>query len=161
MEQSEMGQELPLQLKLQLVDDFIRELGQYNNSNLSQVQLDILNALQIFEGTMQNFAEIFSVSLGTTVQQVYEKNKDNPLSKNLLSKYCSLLLTVPNWNSKALKNVDLSVCEGESLKSIWGDREGFEFEFTNDRYLSPMGEQRVCHFRRFLRKEKYRQDYRK
>ena len=161
MEQSEMGQELPLQLKLQLVDDLIRELGQYNNSNLSQVQLDILNALQIFEGTMQNFAEIFSSSLGTTVSQVYEKNKNNPLSKNLLGKYCSLLLTVPNWNSKALKNIDLSVCEGESLKSIWGDKESFEFEFTNDRYFSPMGEQRVCHFRRFLRKEKYRQDYRK
>ena len=160
-EQSELGLELPLQLKLQLVDDFIRELGQYNNSNLSQVQLDILNALQIFEGTMQNFAEIFSTSLGITIHQVYEKNKNNPLSKNLLSKYCSLLLSVPNWNSKTLQNVDLSVCEGHALKSIWGDREEFEFQFTHDKYLSPMSEDRICHFRRFLRKEQYRQDYRK
>ena len=154
----------PLRYKLLLADEVVRELERYNDSNLADISDDILQALQFIEDTLQGFGEIFAESLGKTVAQVHQKHSGDDLSGPLLDKYCSLLLTIPNWDSPKLKrHVDLSLCEGRGLQSRWkiGQEEGkvFEFTFSEDVYRSEFGRRRMCHFRRFRRKEKFYQSY--
>ena len=149
-----------LQYKLLLANDIIKELERYGRSNWTKVKIDIINALQITENTLQNFAEIFSDSLAKTVHQVYEKNNNNPFSEQLLAKYCSLLLSVPDWSSKKLRKIDISLCQSKGLKSEHNKEEGaFEFLFSSDIYHTPFSRDRICHMRRFLRKESFYQNY--
>ncbi|MCY4643937.1 MAG: hypothetical protein OXB88_04910 [Bacteriovoracales bacterium] len=155
-------QEISLKVKLLVVDNIINELDQYGSSNLSMVKLDVLNALRNSEMTLQNFAEIFADGIGKALRQVHNKNNGSNFHGPLLAKYCSLLLTIPDWNSKELlKKIDLSLCHGKALKSFWRQRNSpFEFQFSSKLYHSSFGRRRMCHLRRFLRKEKYHQRYR-
>ena len=157
----ETEQENILQYKLLLANEMIKELRQYGNSNLTQVKFDLVNSLQIVQDTLQNFAEIFAKSIGKTVQQVYERTRGNPLSERLLAKYCSLLLSIPNWNSRDLRrNINLSLCNGQGLRSEWHNQdEFFEFAFNRETYHAPFDQTRICHLRRFLRKEAFYQKY--
>ena len=154
---------LQLEEKLLVVDDLIEELTLYSRSNLAQVRFDILNALSTTEGTLQSFAEIFSDGLAKTFQRTYDKHSKNPESEQLLAKYCSLLLAVPDWSQKRLQRIDLDLCKGVGLISQWHGHAGeggeiFGFQFDRDAFHRPFKE-RACHFRRFLRKEKFYQSY--
>ena len=155
------GHEINAQKKLLLVEDIIAELSQYGSSNLVQIKFDIQNAMKNFEETTQNFAETFSESLDQTVKYIYEKNVNDPITNNLVTKYCALLLAVPNWNSKELEHIDLSLCHGRGLISEWNSSgDNFEFSYSEELYRSNFNRKRMCHFRRFLRKEEFLQNYR-
>ncbi|MCY4524710.1 MAG: hypothetical protein OXB84_08230 [Halobacteriovoraceae bacterium] len=154
------GEDISVQKKLLLAEDIIKEMSQYGSSNLTQIEFDIQNALKNFEETTQNFAEIFSESLGQTFQYVYDKNIDDPISENLITKYCALLLTVPDWNIERLKHIDISLCYERGLLSRWDNRgEKFEFAYDQDLYHSDFSRTRMCHFKRFLRREEFLQSY--
>lgn len=149
---------LPIHAKLLVVDDIIEELTQYGKSNLSLQLLDIEESLQVSEMTLQNFAEIFSDGISKTLGLVAQRAS---LSTNnqLLSKYCSLLLAVPDWNTKDVEKIDLSVCENVELKSQWNHQRYGETitqqSFQQDYHHTRRG----CFLRGYLRKEQYFQNY--
>ena len=151
--------EIDQQQVLLLADNIVTRLGIYGSSNLSQVKLDILSALRNTENTLQNFAEIFAEGIAKTIEDVHQENKNDPLGERLIDKYCSLLFAIPDWQSKQLKDIDISLCEGRGLKSEW-DQSLFKLKFSKKAFLAPFGPDRMCHFRRFLRQERFHQVYR-
>lgn len=152
---------LPIHAKLLVVNDIIDELTQYGKSNLTTQKFDIQESLQANELTLQNFAEIFSEGIAKTLKLVSIRSEIQPGRNQLLAKYCSLLLAVPDWSKKELKNIDLSVCEGVSLQSEWYQdqrtaplsRSSFDSEYHSSK--------RGCQLREFLRKEQFHQNYNK
>ena len=147
--------------KLLLVDDVVRDLTLYGNNNLSLMMSDIENALRILKDLIQNYVELFADSLDITIRQLHYKSKEDPLAGNTFAKYCSLLLSIPDWSSPSLKDIDLSLCESVALKSLWGEE---DFSFPLDLYKSSnnrniMEERKACHYRRFLRHEFLKQNY--
>ena len=158
------GGEIPIQQKLLLADGIINNLQLYRSSSLTGLKFDLRNALRSSENTLQNFTEIFSKSLSKTVKVIYEKSQD-PFFEQDLAKYCSLLLSVPNWRSPMLSNIGkeiLPFCEGAFLRSEWGDKEEnepFEFVFSSKDYHSKFDRRKACHFRRFIRNEQFQQNY--
>ena len=157
------GQRITLRQKLLVTDAIIRDLSIYNNSFLTGVKFDIRNALRNSRDTLQSFAEFFSTNLALTVKSAYEDSTRNTLYKQDLAKYCSLLLTIPNWDSERLKEAKkqiLPLCKGVALKSEWGEESAiFEFSFSEDQFSAPFDKKKVCHFRRYLRAEHFHQSY--
>jgi hypothetical protein len=155
------GDKLPIHAKLLVVNDIIDELTQYGKSNLTTQKFDIQESLQANEMTLQSFAEIFSDGISKTLKAVAIRSKVQPNRSQLLAKYCSLLLAIPDWSKPELKKIDTSVCDGVSLKSEWYpdqttdplSRSSFEREYHSSR--------RGCQLREFLRKEQFHQNYNK
>lgn len=153
------AESLPSYAKLLVVDDIIDELTQYGKSNLTTQKLDIQEALQVSEMTLQNFAEIFSEGIAKTLNSVALRYRKRPAENQLLAKYCSLLLAIPDWSKKELSNINISQCYGLALKSEWYQSNfGAPFQ-ASDFTADYVGTRRACHLRRFLRKEKFYQNY--
>ena len=149
-----------LRYKLLSANSVVAELTVSGGSSLTQIKFDIANALNITRNTMQNFAEIFSVGIGATVKRVHREYGNNTVPNQLLGKYCSLLLAVPDWSAKKLRAIDLSLCEGSYLHSEWyGKESSFGIKFAPDSYQTSFGSGRACHFRRFLKREGFYQKY--
>lgn len=151
---------LPTHAKLLVVDDIINELTQYGKSNLSTQMLDIEQALQINEMTLQNFTEIFAEGIAKTFNTIALRYQQRPQDSQLLAKYCSLLLAVPNWNQPELAEIKINYCNGIALKSEWGQKEIYGRPFSaNDFRSDYVGTRRACHLRGFLRQELFYQNY--
>ena len=153
-----------VQQKLILADEIITDLNLYLRSPLTAMKFDIRASLRISEGTLQNFAELFAPSLSATVKVIYDKSKADSFYEQDMAKYCSLLLSIPKWNTtpamKEMAKEVLPLCEGLSLRSEWGyEKEAFEFPFSLKKYKEPFSREKICHFRRFLRQELIYQSY--
>ena len=147
---------ITLKHKLLLADRVIDELSSRENSNLTQLKIDVQTAMEVTTDTTQLFAEIFSDGLDRTIRQSRSKYIEaNQEEQMLFARYCALLLGVPNWNSKKLRGIDLSLCEGQQLLSDW--EKNPVNPLTVESYLGPPNQNRRCHFRNFLRKEKFLQ----
>ena len=153
-----------IQQKLILADEIITDLNLYRSSPLTAMKFDIRSSLRISEGTLQNFAELFAPSLSATVKVIYDKSKADSFYEQDMAKYCSLLLSIPKWNTtpamEEMAKEILPLCEGLSLRSEWGHkRKAFEFPFSLNKYKEPFSREKICHFRRFLRQELIYQSY--
>ena len=159
---SEEGKATPLRHKLLLANEITKELERYGNSNLTEVRFDLANALSITKNTLQNFAQIFDKSIGKTLNKVHAQaqSREGPFAKRLLNKYCALLLSIPNWGEISKNKIDITKCYGLGLMSEWHNQDQlFESGFSQQQYYAPFNQERACHFRRFLRREKFYQSY--
>jgi len=136
--------------KLLASEDVLRELTQFSgNSDLNTLYSDLTQSQIIVERSLQTFLNMFETGITRGVKDAYTSDgytkTIDPRRTRSLGEMCLRLLSVPNLDSRFLKNL----CDQNQVESIFKDGPK-SVKITEGLYSAPL-EQRICSYRNFMR----------
>jgi hypothetical protein len=145
--------------QLLAADDVVKSIQRITpNVNFTAYRQDISNSQSTIQNTMQEFADMFAKSIRKSLK-LYDalaiKSGEGPNGPNNQAKaaLCLKLVSLSEWPKK----IPFELCEGAQLQHI-NPKGPKSVVVTQDELAKPL-EERICHYRNFLRRSYIFQNY--